>query len=128
MASPRCGSGPGTALGPSVEALVRTDKSLLAGLIRGGSVRIGEACGDAQPAPCGYDSLKSYACKVEALLARVAACGLQDDVLKLVHRHLVRRDPEDDAFVGVELRGEGGVIGIGLPAVGGSNSAGGPNA
>ena len=27
------------------------------------------------------------------------------DVLKLVHRHLVRRDPEDDAFVGVELRG-----------------------
>ena len=45
----------------------------------------------------------------------------------LVHRHLVRRDLEDDALVGVELRGEGGVIGIGLPAVGGSNSAGGPN-
>ena len=32
-------------------ALVRTDKSLLAGLTRGESVRIGDACGEAQPAP-----------------------------------------------------------------------------
>ncbi len=51
VASPQCDSGAGKALESSVEALVRTDKSLLAGLTRGESVRIGDACGDDQPAP-----------------------------------------------------------------------------